>query len=224
MRPFEKWFLWISTALAGGSGAAYFWVAYTMEPARPWDAVNHPLQPWLLKAHVLTAPLLLFALGLVTANHIWRHFSEGAPGGRKTGVTAMLALVPMVSTGYLIQVVTHPGWLAAIGWAHVVTSALFLAGFLFHGLLFAPGKVLGPRGRSSRNGRHSRPNGGRHARNDGGRRDAPGRCAPNSESRRTAGPAGGGAARTNGQKRGVTPASDLRSGRASTSGRPSRAS
>ncbi|MDT8370217.1 MAG: hypothetical protein RQ745_13505 [Longimicrobiales bacterium] len=136
MKPFEKWLLWISTALVGATGVAYFWVKYFMEPAQPWDVVAHPIEPWLLRAHIVTAPLLVFAIGLVTTNHIWKHFRSGTRAGRASGLTAMVVGGPMVVTGYLIQVITHPGWLRAMAIAHIVTSLVFLLGFVLHGKVF----------------------------------------------------------------------------------------
>lgn len=39
----------------------YWWMKNRMEPLDAWAAINHPLQPWMLKAHILVAPLMVFA-------------------------------------------------------------------------------------------------------------------------------------------------------------------
>lgn len=132
MNAFEKWSIWVTSLLTAVTGIGYAWTKYLVEPANAWDAVNHPLQPWLLKAHILVAPLLVFAVGLVTMRHIWLHYRLGVRKGRRSGITAALALAPMVVTGYLIQAVTHAGWLRALVVAHLVTGGLYLAGLGLH--------------------------------------------------------------------------------------------
>lgn len=150
MKPFERWSLWVTTLLTGVSGIAYFWVKYFMEPAGPWAVINHPVQPWLLKIHIVSAPLMVFAVGLVALGHIWRHFRAGVLWGRRSGLTAMLSLAPMVLTGYLIQAVTHEGWLAALAWSHIGFGFLYLLGFVLHARVFRGpppnGAGVGPEG------------------------------------------------------------------------------
>lgn len=136
MKPFERWSLWVTTLLTGGTGLAYWWVKYFMEPTQPWAVINHPIQPWLLKTHIVVAPLLVFAVGMVALGHIWRHFRARVRWGRKTGLTAMLSLAPMVLTGYAIQVLTHEGWLRAMAWSHIGFGVVFLLGFVLHARVF----------------------------------------------------------------------------------------
>lgn len=136
MKPFERWSLWITTVLTGGTGLAYWYVKYFLEPSQPWAVINHPIQPWLLKAHIVVAPLLVFAVGMVMLGHIWRHFLAGVRWGRRSGLTAMLSLAPMVLTGYAIQVLTHEGWLRAMAWSHIAFGGLYLLGFVLHARVF----------------------------------------------------------------------------------------
>ncbi|HSJ14421.1 MAG TPA: hypothetical protein VK939_08395 [Longimicrobiales bacterium] len=132
MTRFEKYLVWGSTAAVSVSGFGYAGVKYLLEPSDPFAIVNHPLQPWLLKAHVLTAPVFMFAIGLIAMRHIWPHFRARLPHGRRSGTAAALVLVPMVASGYLIQTVTHTGWLLALVIAHLVTGTLFALGAAAH--------------------------------------------------------------------------------------------
>lgn len=132
MKPFQKWLLWSSSAATGLTGVVYWWMENMMEPADAWAAINHPLQPWVLKAHIVVAPVLVFAVGLVAAEHIWRHFRAGVRRGRRSGVLAMGVFVPMVLSGYLIQAVTHVGLLEALVWVHLITGVLYLLGVALH--------------------------------------------------------------------------------------------
>ncbi len=70
MSPFEKWSVWISSCVVFITGVIYGWMKYFMQPLDPWAVINHPLQPWVLKAHIIAAPLLIFSLGLITLRHV----------------------------------------------------------------------------------------------------------------------------------------------------------
>ncbi len=132
MKPFQRRLLLVSSLLTGLTGLVYWWMKYRMEPMNEWSAINHPLQPWALKAHILVAPVMVFALGLVASDHIWRHLRSAGVPRRRTGLTLTIVLIPMVFSGYLIQAVTHPGWLAALAWVHLVTGSVYLVGILLH--------------------------------------------------------------------------------------------
>lgn len=132
MNAFRRWLVWSSSLLTGVTGVVYWWMKNRMEPMDAWAAINHPLQPWVLKAHILVAPVMIFAVGLITADHIWRHYRQGVKAGRRSGLTAMYVFVPMVVSGYLIQAVTHAGWLEALAWTHVGTGAAYLVGLGAH--------------------------------------------------------------------------------------------
>ena len=132
MRPFHKWLLWTTTALTGVTGGTYFWMERMLEPVDPWAVINHPLQPLVLKAHILFAPGMVLAVGMIATDHIWRHYRTRVRRARRTGLTAMWALAPMVVSGYLIQTITREGLLAVTAWAHIGSSVLFLLGIAAH--------------------------------------------------------------------------------------------
>lgn len=132
MNGFQRWLVWSTSLLTGLTGLVYWWMKNHMVPVEPWAVINHPLEPWVLKVHILVAPLMIFAVGLITAEHIWRHYRQRVPSGRRSGLTAMLVFVPMVLSGYLIQAVTHAGWLEALAWTHLVTGSIYFAGMVLH--------------------------------------------------------------------------------------------
>lgn len=132
MRPFQKWLLWTSSLVAGVSGVVYWWMDHMMEPLNEWAVINHPLQPWVLKAHILSAPVLVFAVGLIATDHIWRHFRNAVRPGRRSGISTMGVVAPMVLTGYLIQAVTHPGWLTFLAWMHLACGVVYVLALLLH--------------------------------------------------------------------------------------------
>lgn len=132
MSRFQRWILVGSSVLTGLSGVVYWWMKYRMEPLDEWAAINHPLQPWVLKAHILVAPVMVFALGVVASGHIWRHIRSQGVSRRPTGLTLVIVTLPMVFSGYLIQAVTHGGWLAVLAWIHLVTGTVYLLGLQLH--------------------------------------------------------------------------------------------
>ncbi len=143
MSGFERWSVWVSAALTTITGIGLFWTKYFLEASDPWSVVNHPLQPWLLKAHIVTAPLLVFALGLIALRHIWKHFLNGVHWGRHSGIMTGLVTVPMIVSGYLIQAVTHAAWLEAIAISHIVLGFAFALGLSLH-QIFVSGRLRVP--------------------------------------------------------------------------------
>lgn len=134
MKPFAKWMVWATSVGTVLTGLVYWWMDHMMEPVDEWAVINHPLQPWVLKAHILVAPALVFAVGLIAMDHIWKHFRNSVRMGRRTGVTTMMVVGPMIVSGYLIQAVTQAAWLEALGWIHVGTGVVFGVGIGLHQL------------------------------------------------------------------------------------------
>lgn len=132
MKPFPRWCMWTGSVLTGLTGVVYWWMENMMEPVSEFAVINHPWQPWVLKAHIIAAPLLVFGVGLIAMDHIWKHFRLGIRAGKRSGTTTMWVLAPMVVSGYLIQAVTSPGWLTALAWTHLVTGLVFLVGLAVH--------------------------------------------------------------------------------------------
>lgn len=151
MSRFEKWFVFLTSALIALTGAGYYWTKYLVESSDPWAAVNHPLEPWFLRTHILVAPLLVFALGLITTRHIWRHLRNGLRGGRRSGIVTALVVVPMVVTGYLLQVITHEGWLMLLGYGHLGFGAIYAVGAVLHEI-FVPKNGKRPNGNGNEHG------------------------------------------------------------------------
>jgi hypothetical protein len=130
----EVWLLQASNLLVIGTGLVYGFMRYLMSPADEWAVVNHPWQPHLQHLHVLTAPLLVFAVGLVWHRHVSRHYASGTPNRRRTGLTIAGAAAPMIASGYLLQIAVEPAWRRAWIVVHVTTSVLWLLGYLAHQL------------------------------------------------------------------------------------------
>lgn len=132
MSRFERWSVWLTTAGTLVTGVVYWWMKDVMTSSEPWSIINHPLQPWVLKAHILLAPLLVFSVGLITTRHVWRHYRSGVGRGRRTGIVAAAVFVAMVASGYLIQVITTASVLRILAWAHLGLGLVYSGAVAAH--------------------------------------------------------------------------------------------
>jgi hypothetical protein len=132
MSPFERWSVWLTTAGTLITGLVYWWMKELMAPMDAWSVINHPLQPWVLKAHILVAPLQIFAVGLITSRHVWRHFRLGVRKGRRSGVLAMAAFGVLVLSGYALQVLTAEALLRALAWIHLLLGVVYSVAVAAH--------------------------------------------------------------------------------------------
>jgi hypothetical protein len=138
---FERILLLVSVVLAGGSGLVFAWMKHLMRSSDPFSVVNHPWQPLILSLHVLAAPVLLFALGLITRDHILgRAKDPRARRGRWSGILAAGVLLPMVGSGYTLQVLVDRGARDLMGWGHLGAGALFLGLYAAHFVLARGGR------------------------------------------------------------------------------------
>lgn len=146
MTRIEKWLIWGSTAVVTATGVTYGWMKYLLEPADEFAIVNHPLQPWVLKLHIVSAPFLIFAIGMITMRHIWPHFKSGWKRGRRSGIGSALFATPMVVSGYLLQALTSAEWLRVLGLVHLALGLVFAiaAGIHFVVIRRRRGVELGP--------------------------------------------------------------------------------
>lgn len=134
MRRLEAWSVHLSTVLVAGTGLVYAWMRYLL-PEDPFAVVRHPAQPAVQHLHLLVAPLLVFTTGIIWKQHVWGHWKSGVPSRRRSGLALLLALVPMVVSGYLIQTTVSEGWRTAWITLHLVASGLFLTGYLGHAVV-----------------------------------------------------------------------------------------
>lgn len=130
----EAWFSHLATAAVGGTGLVYGWMRYFAEPTDEFALVGHPWQPALQACHVVFAPLLVFACGLLWRTHVWGRFRSGQVERRKGGLTLMALFFPMVASGYLLQVSAEEPWRTLWIWTHGTTSVLWIVVYVAHQL------------------------------------------------------------------------------------------
>lgn len=132
MSRLEAWALHLATLLVGGTGLVYAWMIYLAKATDPYSPVHHPWQPHLQHLHLLVAPLLVFATGLIWRRHVWESWRRGLRSRRRSGLTLALSLAPMVVSGYLVQTALDDAWRKGWGVVHLVVSGLWVAGYGVH--------------------------------------------------------------------------------------------
>ena len=141
-------YLQLCVLITALTGIIFAVMKYAMKSSDPFAVVNHPLQPYMLAAHVVIAPFLVFAFGWVFTNHIWPGFTSGIARKRKSGLWSMGAIVPMVLSGYLLQVSTADATRQAMAVAHWIASALFVVAYVIHLVTKKAARTLvSPKGR-----------------------------------------------------------------------------
>lgn len=132
MSRFEAWLLHLGSLLVGGTGLVYAGMRYLAVPADPEAVVGHPWQPAVQHLHVLTAPLLVLAVGALFHAHAWTALRLGVRDGRASGLVLLASALPMIASGYLLQTAVDPGWRRLWVAVHLVSSGLWIAGHLAH--------------------------------------------------------------------------------------------
>lgn len=128
--------LHLSVALTAITGVVFAVMKYFMKSTDEFSVVNHPMQPYMLAAHVVIAPAVLFILGWTFSNHMLPKYRFGDGSNKKTGIAQMALIVPMALSAYLLQVSTNETLREAMAMAHWITSGIFVISYVVH--LFKP--------------------------------------------------------------------------------------
>ncbi|HZN02714.1 MAG TPA: hypothetical protein VFD06_03905 [Candidatus Polarisedimenticolia bacterium] len=133
MSRFERLLLDLSIGLSTLTGLVYFAMKEWMRPRDPFSILGHPWQPHVLALHVLAGPVVIFALGLIAREHVFERIVAGRPlTGRKTGLFIAGLALPMVGSGYALQIVTAPAGRRALALLHLASGLLFALLFVGH--------------------------------------------------------------------------------------------
>jgi len=134
MSRIEAWLVHVATILVGGTGVVYAWLKYGLRAVDPGPVPGSPWQPMVQHLHILAAPVLVFAVGLIWRRHAWTKWRRDVRNRRSSGLSSIVMLAPMVISGYLLETATVPLWHRIWVWVHLSTSALWLAAYLTHQL------------------------------------------------------------------------------------------
>ena len=129
--------VYLSSGLVTLSGVGYGYLLYFGQQEDEFGLSTHPWQPALQWSHVVVAPLFVFALGMIWNYHIVQKLASGARPRRRTGILLLSQTLPMIVSGYLLQVAVDEWWEDFWTWSHIVTSLWFCAAFGAHLLVRA---------------------------------------------------------------------------------------
>ncbi len=132
MNRVDVWLFHISNGLVIITGLVYAWMAYFCQSDDPYAVVGHPWQPHFQHAHVLVAPLLVLVLGYLWNRHMGPHLQRDTRKRRNSGIGMLLAALPMIFSGYAIQTAVEAHWRTIWVIVHLVTSVLWMSGYLIH--------------------------------------------------------------------------------------------
>lgn len=127
----------LSIAAVAITGIVFAWMKYFMTTDDPFAVANHPMQPWMLAAHVVVAPASVLALGWLWSAHILPKLRSGTKARKKSGLFGALLMAPMIFSGVLLQASTSEALRAAMEWAHWISSGFFLVAYVIHQVLRA---------------------------------------------------------------------------------------
>lgn len=126
------WFVHLSAAVVALTGVVYGWMRYFCDPLDELAVVNHPWEPATKAWHIVLAPLLVFAVGLLWRAHIWGRIVSGWRPRRRAGIVLAASFWMLVLSGYLIQVIdSETGRVVSI-WTHALLGTLWLLVYVWH--------------------------------------------------------------------------------------------
>ncbi|MFT5124003.1 MAG: hypothetical protein ACI9TH_000119 [Kiritimatiellia bacterium] len=135
MTPLENRLMHLANLLVGGTGLVYGVLKFFFMREGEYGPEMHVAQPAWQHAHVLAAPLLVILLGMFWKSHIQPYWQRGLKEGRRTGLGMVALAVPMIASGYLLQVAESGAWRSIWMWVHIGVSLLWILFYLGHWLL-----------------------------------------------------------------------------------------
>ena len=106
IRPWQRKWLWWMTYLCIGSGVGIFYLKFFVEKDY-FSVWIHPTHPWLVAIHLITSPILIFAVGSLMLFHVIPH----SRGYRliRSGVWVVVILTIYAIIGVLLlRLVSEP--------------------------------------------------------------------------------------------------------------------
>ena len=132
MKRLDAWLNHAGWALVSATGILYGVLKYFAHNPDPESRLGHPWQPCVLAAHLLAAPLAVFALGLVFRRHALARWKRGDREGRNTGGIVLFWSFALILSGYLIPVLTGDAARRWTGWIHAGIGVVVAGAYALH--------------------------------------------------------------------------------------------
>jgi len=123
MSRWQAWLIHATTIVLTATATIYVWLHYYHKPSDPFRVISSPWEPFALDLHILVAPLLILAIGIILHSHIFWKLEIRSRTGKKTGIILIPLFCLMVASGYILQIITthRPGWVMI----HLASGALW---------------------------------------------------------------------------------------------------
>ena len=132
MSRFEFRLMHLANGLVAVTGIVYGVLKYFFVVEGEWGPEPHASLGTWQHAHVITAPLLALLLGAFWKAHAQSLLRKKIQEGRRSGVGMLWFILPMVFSGYLIQIAMTDLWRTIFIWVHIVVSALWVIAYGVH--------------------------------------------------------------------------------------------
>lgn len=98
----------------------------------PYSSARHPLIPAAQSFHILVSPLLIFAIGLIWNDHVWKKFRSPEKKKRLSGIGLALLFIPLTASGYFLQVFSNEIARQIAVAVHWVGGCAWIVSGIFH--------------------------------------------------------------------------------------------
>jgi hypothetical protein len=150
MNRLEAWLLHLSTIVLTITGAVYAYTHYLMKPLDPFSVINSPIEPYLLDIHIIAAPVLVVAIGIILHSHILFKIEGGSRPARKSGIILIPLFLIMAASGYILQI-TSGAMNRAFFWIHLGSGSLWAIAYAAHHLASLAVRRMMAANRSTKN-------------------------------------------------------------------------
>ncbi|HEY6050816.1 MAG TPA: hypothetical protein VIZ58_06170 [Thermoanaerobaculia bacterium] len=132
MKRLDAWINHCGWGLVSATGIFYGILKYFVHNPDPDSRLGHPWQPSVLAAHLLVAPIAVFALGLVFRRHALARWKRGDREGRRTGGIVLFWGFALIASGYLVPVLTGDAARRWTGWIHAGIGVIVAIAYALH--------------------------------------------------------------------------------------------
>ncbi len=114
------------------TGLVYLYFEYFYKPKDEFAVVSSPLQPWMIKLHVLFSPLFVFMFAVFCVKHVFPMLEAKVTKLKRSGLLLLVFIVALVMSGYFLQSFSQLQFIDWVKWAHVVLGVLFMLALMMH--------------------------------------------------------------------------------------------
>jgi len=90
----------------------------------------HPVEPWLVRWHGLSAVVGVFAFGTIAAGHVGRGWTSRQRRG--SGLALCLLVSAAIISGYALSYLVPESWHPGAGWTHAVLGVAMVVVGIAH--------------------------------------------------------------------------------------------